>query len=704
MNPVVTSSLASRILTIEIDSPPVNALSLEVRRSLLAALVAANTDAKSDAVVVCAAGRTFVAGGDIVEFDQPQLADPYFNEVNAVLDKMDKPVVAALHGHVLGGGLELAMACHGRVALRGAQLGLPEVKLGVLPGAGGTQRLPRLVGVPVALEMILSGAPVGAARALELGLVDEVVDDGLREAAATLARKLLAGGRPWPCASARAVPGFAPDLLDEVRRKLPPGDMGGRPAREIVRCVEIATGGTPFLDAVTQEKTAFDALRLSAESKAMRHVFFAEREAARIPNLPAGLKPRTVATVGVLGAGTMGTGIAMTFANAGYPVTLVDATQTALDRGLGLIRGQYEVSVAKGRLDAVEAAERLARIGTGTGEAALAGCDLVVEAVFENLDLKREVSARLGRLCRPGAIIATNTSTLDVDALAQASGRPEDFVGMHYFSPAHVMRLLEVVRGARTAPEVLATVMQIARATGKVAVVSGVCYGFIGNRMAEVYMREAEYLILEGATPRQVDAAVESLGFAMGPCRMLDMAGIDVGAKTVIEATKAGILGRDPSYRALVRTMFERGRQGQKTGAGYYRYEGRKAVDDPEVERIAADLARAHGIARRDAIAGDEVIERLLYPLFNEGAAILREGIAYRGSDIDVVWTAGYGFPAWRGGPMHMADRVGLVRIVERLNHYARTRGNDWGYWTVSPLLAQLAESGASLAGWQLPR
>ncbi|MGC4010651.1 MAG: 3-hydroxyacyl-CoA dehydrogenase NAD-binding domain-containing protein [Pseudomonas sp.] len=475
---------------------------------------------------------------------------PYFNEVNAVLDKMDKPVVAALHGHVLGGGLELAMACHGRVALRGAQLGLPEVKLGVLPGAGGTQRLPRLVGVPVALEMILSGAPVGAARALELGLVDEVVDEP------ACAKR----PQPWPASYSRADGLGRVERARRARFRARSARRGTAQAaarghgwsagtRESCAAVEIATGGTPFLDAVTQEKTAFDALRLSAESKAMRHVFFAEREAARIPNLPAGLKPRTVATVGVLGAGTMGTGIAMTFANAGYPVTLVDATQTALDRGLGLIRGQYEVSVAKGRLDAVEAAERLARIGTGTGEAALRpACDLVVEAVFENLDLKREVSARLGRLCRPGAIIATNTSTLDVDALAQASGRPEDFVGMHYFSPAHVMRLLEVVRGARTAPEVLATVMQIARATGKVAVVSGVCYGFIGNRMAEVYMREAEYLILEGATPRQVDAAVESLGFAMGPCRMLDMAGIDVGAKTVIEATKAGILGRDPSY------------------------------------------------------------------------------------------------------------------------------------------------------------
>ncbi len=433
----------------------------------------------------------------------------------------------------------------------------------------------------------------------------------------------------------------------------------------------------------------------------MRHLFFAERQAAKIPGLGRDVALRPVRTVGILGAGTMGGGIAMNFANAGIPTVLVEATQAALDRGMGLIRANYEASAAKGRLTAKQVEERMALLRGTLDDATLGDCDLVIEAVFENMDLKRRVCARLGKVCRPGAIIATNTSTLDVDVLAAATGRPADVVGMHFFSPANVMRLLEVVRGEKTAPDVLATVMQLARTIGKVAVVSGVCYGFIGNRMAEVYMREAEFLMMEGASPSQIDGAVEALGMAMGPCRMLDMAGIDVGAKTVIEYGKAGGLPPDDSYRAVVRKMFELGRFGQKTGAGYYRYEGRRPVDDPETARIASEMAAAHGVKRRTDIGAQEIAERLLYPLINEGAKILEEGIAYRPGDIDVVWTAGYGYPDHKGGPLWMADGIGLGSIVERLSHYGRTRGDAFGYWTVSPLLASLARDGKRISDWK---
>jgi 3-hydroxyacyl-CoA dehydrogenase len=428
------------------------------------------------------------------------------------------------------------------------------------------------------------------------------------------------------------------------------------------------------------------------------HLAATEREAARIPGLANGVQLRPIRKVGIVGAGTMGGGIAMSFANAGIPVVLVDTTQSALERGLGIVRANYQASAAKGRLTVEQVGQRMGLLAGSVDDAALADCDLVIEAVFEDMDLKREVCTRLGQVCRPGAILATNTSTLDVDALAAATGRAPDVAGMHFFSPAHVMRLLEVVRGRETAPEVLATVMQLARRIGKVAVVSGVCYGFIGNRMAEVYMREAEFLLMEGASPAQIDGAVESLGMAMGPCRMLDMAGIDVGARTVIEYGKAGGLPPDDSYRAVVRRMFELGRFGQKTGSGYYRYEGRTALPDPQTTAIAREMADAHGIAQRDDIGTPEIVERLLYPLINEGARILEEGIAYRAGDIDVVWTAGYGYPADRGGPMFTADAIGLPEIVARLAHYARTRGDRYGYWTVSPLLASLAAEGRRIS------
>jgi 3-hydroxyacyl-CoA dehydrogenase len=444
----------------------------------------------------------------------------------------------------------------------------------------------------------------------------------------------------------------------------------------------------------------FEECRVSPESDAMRHLFFAERAATKIPGMPEGLAPRSIRKVGVLGAGTMGGGIAMNFANAGIPVTIVETSPEALERGLGIVRKNYEASAAKGKMAADEPARRMALLHGSLNDADVADCDMVIEAVFENLDIKKQVARRMGQVCKPGAIIASNTSTLDIDLLAQASGRPGDFLGMHFFSPANVMRLLEIVRGAGTAPDVLHTVVQLARTIGKVPVVSGVCYGFIGNRMLESYLRESEFLMMEGASPAHIDRAVQSLGLAMGPCRMLDMAGLDVAAKVVIERGKAGGLPDDASYRAVVRKMLELGRYGQKTGAGYYRYEGRTPVPDPEVEQLCAALAAQHGIRRRTDIGDEEIIERCLYPLMNEGARILEEGIAYRPGDIDIVWVNGYGFPDYRGGPMHMADSLGLERIAAGLERYARQRGNQHGYWTPSALLLRMRDQKRRFADW----
>ncbi|MCK9284016.1 MAG: 3-hydroxyacyl-CoA dehydrogenase [Rhodocyclaceae bacterium] len=428
----------------------------------------------------------------------------------------------------------------------------------------------------------------------------------------------------------------------------------------------------------------------AARATALAHLAAACRSAGEIPGLPASLPRRPIKRVGVVGAGTMGGGIAMNYANAGIPTIIVETSREALDRGLGIVRKNYEASVAKGKLAAEECAQRMARL-TGTLDYAdLADCDLVIEAVFENMDIKKQVCARLGEVCKPGAIIASNTSTLDVDVLGAASGRPADFLGMHFFSPANVMRLLEVVRGAQTAPEVLASVMDNAKAIGKIAVVSGVCYGFIGNRMLEGYLRESEFLMLEGVPPARIDAAIQSLGLPMGPCRMIDMAGVDVAAKVVIERDKAGGLPPDPSYRVVVRKLLELGRFGQKTGAGYYRYEGRNALPDPAVDAICADLAAQYRIARRDAVSDEEIIERCLYPLINEGAKILEEGIAYRPGDIDVVWVYAYAFPDFRGGPMHMADTLGPAAITDGLARYAQQRGDAFGYWTAAGLLSRL--------------
>lgn len=701
MSQAVRFSSEGGIGLICIDNPPVNAISGEVVRGLSAALDAFEQDAALQALVIACAGRTFVAGGDIGSFDDAAFSAQPFNGVLARIERQHRPVIAAMHGTVLGGGLELALACHYRVAEKATRFGFPEVKLGLLPGSLGTQRLPRLVGIPLALDLIASGRSIGVDEAQRAGLIDGSFEGPAAQCGLAHARELVERRAPVRRVSELQVategidPGYFAQELARARSR----PAAGPAASAIVRAVEAST--LPFEQGAAVEAALFEALRASPESRALRHLFFAQRQAARIPGLPPGLALRPLHAVGVLGGGTMGRGIAMNFLNAGLATTLVETTQDALDAACAGIRAVYEASAAKGRLGADDVQARMALLRPALDDSALAPCDLVIEAVYEDLALKKQVCARLGQLCKPGAIIATNTSTLDVDALAEATRRPADVVGMHFFSPAQVMRLLEVVRGRQTSPEVLATVMQLARRIGKVAVVSGVCYGFIGNRMAEVYMREAEFLVMEGAEPAEVDAAVEDLGMAMGPCRMLDMAGIDVGARTVIEYGKAGGLPPDPGYRALVQRLFALGRFGQKTGAGYYRYEGRKAVSDPETGRIAEALAHQHGIARRADLPRQEIVERLLYPMVNEAAKILEEGIAYRPGDIDVVWTAGYGFPEHRGGPLFMADEIGLPAIVEALERHGARGGNRFGYWTVSPLLEALAARGQRISDWR---
>ncbi|MFS8036682.1 3-hydroxyacyl-CoA dehydrogenase NAD-binding domain-containing protein [Xanthobacter sp. AM11] len=691
------------IAVLRIDNPPVNALSIDTISHMVRAFDAFEADASFTALVIACAGRTFVSGGDIGAFADEAFTAKSFNALLDRIEASSRPVVAALFGTVLGGGLELALACHLRVAAPTTRLGFPEVSLGLVPGSLGTQRLPRLAGLKAAYRLISSGVPISAGEAGAIGLVDQIADEvsaASREAALALVAEAGALRR----ASTLAVPD-AQDLAAVL--KMAGEEAALRPhlpaLAGIARCLEAAVR-LPFAEGEKVEAETFSALLKSPQSRALRHLFFAERAAQRIPDLPSDTALRPVRKVGIVGVGTMGGGIAMAFADAGVPVTLVETSQEALDRGAGLIAKNYAASVKRGKLTDAEAERRRARMTGSTDFAALADVDVVVEAVFEDMQLKLDVAEKLGRVCKSGAIIATNTSTLDVDLIAAASGRPADVVGTHFFSPAHIMRLLEIVRGAQTAADTLATVMKLARTIGKTAVVSGVCYGFIGNRMAEVYGRESEVLQLEGATPAQIDGVAESprwLGMAMGPSRMLDMAGVDVGARTVIEWIASGAGPKDPAYRAMCRTLFASGDYGQKTGKGYYQYDGRRAVPCDDTVALATQLAQTHGIARRDTIGEREIFERLLYPMVNEAAQILDEGIAYRPGDIDVVWTAGYGFPNWRGGPVFMADEIGLPAIVERLDHYAQTLGNAHGYWSVAPLLRQLAAEGRRLTDWQ---
>jgi 3-hydroxyacyl-CoA dehydrogenase len=685
---------------IALDPQPVYAPDARYLQELMASVERLGTDPSLNAFIVVINGKPADTEAELGRLAHGEHDPVLFRSLLNRIEMLERPVIAALQGEVCGASLELALACHFRIASADCRMGFPEVTMGLIPAGMGTQRLPRLVGPEQALDMLLRGKQVDAGAAMKIGLIQAIAGADLLASGVRHARLLQRSSAAISRTRTIAVAGgVRQSLLEQAMGEAGRRDAANPAPRRIVRCIEASLTGS-FDEGCEVEAGLSAECRESAQSRALRYLHLAGRKAVVIPQASGSIALRDIRSVGIVGAGTMGGGIAMNFANAGIPTVIVETSVAALERGLNLVRGNYEASAAKGRLTAEQVAQRMALLQGSLDYSDLAGCDLVIEAVFENMDIKKQVCARLGDVCKPGAIIASNTSTLDVDELALTTGRPSDVLGMHFFSPAHVMRLLEVVRGARTDAGVLATVMRLAGRIGKVPVVSGVCYGFIGNRMLEPYLRESEFLLMEGASPAQIDGAIEALGFAMGPCRMLDMAGLDVGAKVVLERGKAGGLPPDPSYRAVVRRMHELGRHGQKTGLGYYRYEGRKALPDPALQSVCEELAVEHGITRRSDISDQEIVERCLYPLMNEGARILEEGIAYRPSDIDIVWTQGYGFPDYRGGPVFMADQIGLRTVVERLKHYAQVRGNVHDYWSVSALLGTLCERNARLADW----
>ena len=680
-----------RVAVLTVNNPPVNALSQGVRQGLNDGLKQAIADSQVDAIVIACAGRTFIAGADITEFGKPP-REPGLHGVLDVIEGSPKPVVSAIHGTALGGGLEVTLACHYRVANKTARFGLPEVKLGLLPGAGGTQRLPRVVGPEKALQMIVSGDPIGSDEALKTGLIDEIVDGDLTAGAIAFAEKVVREKRPLKkvrdlddkVAAAKGKPEIFADFRKSVARQT----RGFRAPENCIKAVEAAVN-LPFDQGMKRERELFQELIISPESKAQRYFFFAEREAAKIPDVPNNTPVVDIKKAAVIGAGTMGGGIAMNFANAGIPVTVVEMAQEALDRGLGVVRKNYEATAARGRLTPADVEKRMGLIQGTTDWKAIADADIVIEAVFEEMPIKKEVFAKLDAIAKPDAVLATNTSTLDVDEIASATKRPESVIGTHFFSPANVMRLLENVRGAKSSKSTVATAMAVGRRIGKVPVLVGVCYGFVGNRMLHQRGLQAEKLILEGAPPHQVDKVLTDFGFPMGPFAMSDLAGLDVGWRIR--------KGRGVTS-AVADRICELGRFGQKTGAGYFRYEkGERApIPDPVVEQIIADVAKEQGIARRQ-IGVEEIQQRLLYPMVNEGAKILEEKIAIRASDIDVIWVYGYGWPIYRGGPMFWADSIGLKAVRDRMLAYKKQSGDD--FWTPAPLLDRLAEAGKGFLG-----
>ncbi|WP_238121477.1 MULTISPECIES: 3-hydroxyacyl-CoA dehydrogenase NAD-binding domain-containing protein [unclassified Xanthobacter] len=686
----VHTAITDGVAVLTIVNPPVNALGVAVRSGLVEAVAAAVADSAVRALVLAAEGKVFVAGADISEFGKPPLP-PSLPEVVAVIEDCAKPVVAALNGAALGGGLELALACHGRVAAPGAKLGLPEIKLGLIPGAGGTQRLPRIIGAGPAFALMSSGDPVDARKALALGMVDEIAEGDLLAAAIALAVRLAAAGG-WTKTRARADK-FSPEdrAAFEAAAAAALKRAGRVPNVPALIDAVRACLDQPFTEALAVERARFSALVNDPSARALRHIFFAEREAARIPGIGKEVKARPIAKAAVIGAGTMGGGIAMCFAQAGIPVTLIEVKPEALEVGMARIRANYETSVKRGSLTAEAMAERLSRILPAVGLEAAADADIVVEAVFEDMGVKAEIFGALDRLTKPGTILATNTSYLDVDAIAATTGRPQDVVGLHFFSPANVMRLLEVVRGAQTAPDVLVTAMGLGRTLGKLPVVVGVCYGFVGNRMLAKRTEAAERLLLAGALPHEVDAAVTDFGFRMGPFAMADLAGLDIGWR----ARKAA--GDKAVNAPVADALAEQGRFGQKTGRGFYLYPdgARAGARDPETEALIGALAAARGIARR-SFTPDEILARLFYPMVNEGAKILEEGIAARSGDIDIIWVNGYNWPAFTGGPMQWAEEVGLATIVAGLERFAAETGDA----SLAPcaLLRQLAAGAGSFA------
>ena len=674
------------VAVVTLDNPPVNALKHEVRAGVSLALERAVADADVKAIVLVGAGRGFSAGADITEFGKPPLS-PTLHDLIAAIEVAPKPVIAALHGLLLGGGFELALACHFRVAAAGTRAGLPEIKLGLIPGAGGTQRLPRLIGTERALQAIVSGEPIAAEEMLPLGVVDAIIEGDLTSSAVAFARRVVSEARPIRPVRSREEK-LASTRADPTAFDAAAASLTRRSASQNAPAAAVAavrgSFTQPFEEGLRRERAAFMELVRGDQSRAQRQIFFAEREAAKIADMPPGTVPREIKRAVVIGAGTMGGGIAMCFANVGVPVTVIDAGADALRQGLDRVAGNYRSTVSRGRLTAAEMDQRMALIAGSVDLAAVADADLVIEAVFEDMALKRKLFADLDRHARAGAVLATNTSTLDVDAIAHSTARPQDVVGMHFFSPANVMRLLEVVRGKATSHATLATAMAVGRRLRKMPVVVGVCDGFVGNRMLARRGVEAERLLLEGASPQEIDAAVVAFGFPMGPLAMGDLAGLDVGWRIRKgRGTKAEIAD----------ALCEAGHFGQKTGSGYFRYEpgARAPLPDPEVERMILEASRRLGIQRRQ-ISSEEIVERMTFPMINEGARILAEGIAARPGDIDVIWVHGYGWPAWRGGPMFHADLVGLPQIRDRLALYAARSGDPT--LQPAPLLLRLAGEG----------
>ena len=670
VNFVTDLSRTGEIAVVTINSPPVNALSADVRNGLRDGVAKAAADPEVKAIVVICAGRTFIAGADIAEFGKPPKGAT-LPELQGVLEGGPKPIIAAIHGTALGGGFEMALMCHYRVAVPSAKFGFPEIKLGLIPGAGGTQRLPRLTGVEKALDIILSGAPFSAQEALQWGVVDALVEEGqLREGALGFARKVI-DTHMLPRKirdlneKIEAARGH-PEIFEKVRRDYAKKFRGFEAWQSALRAVQVAVD-LPFDEGMKLERQAFLDLIPTEQSRAQRYVFFSERKVWKIADVPEDTPVLPIRKVGVIGAGTMGGGISMNFLNAGIPVTIVEAAQDALERGVATIRRNYDNTAKKGRMAAADVEARMRLLSPGLDLGVLSDCDLVIEAVYEDMVIKQDVFCRLDRIAKKDAILASNTSYLNIDEIAGVTGRPESVLGMHFFSPANVMRLLEVVRGAKTAKPMIATAMQLARKIGKIGVLVGVCHGFVGNRMLHQRQREAQKLILEGAMPWDVDRVIYDFGLPMGPFAMSDLAGLDIG------------WSKATSKSSTIREILcEMDRRGQKTGAGYYDYdEARHAKPSALVEKIILDFAAKQGIKRRP-IADDEILARCIYPMINEGAKILEEGKAQRASDIDVVWINGYGWPVYRGGPMFYADLIGPEKVLTRLKQFEATMGAEF--------------------------
>ena len=692
MSPVSTK-IHNNVAVVTVDNPPVNALSHAVREGIQSAIEAFDNDDAIEAIVIICAGRTFIAGADIREFGQAPKA-PHLPEVVNRIEACNKPVIAAIHGTALGGGLEIAMGCHFRIALATASVGLPEVKLGLLPGATGTQRLPRLTGVRTALDMMISGNPVRAPQAKEVGIIDRLADgDALQDAALQYAGELVANATPPRRIRELPVETIADDFFAEYRQSIARKTRGLFAPERIIQCVENAVK-LPFDEAVEQERQLFMECRNSPQSAGLRHAFFAEREVARVPGLAKDTPTRPLDSAAIIGAGTMGAGIAYACITAGMKAFLLDNDEAGLQRGQQTIEKLLAGGVERGKIGADEADACRKRLVLTREYRDLADVDIVIEAVFETMAIKKTVFTALDEVCKPGAILATNTSTLDIDAIASATQRPEDVIGLHFFSPAHIMKLLEIVRGKDTAADVIATSLLLARKLGKIGVVVGNCFGFVGNRMLYSYGRENQLMLLEGAPPEAIDKALYDWGMAMGPNAVGDLAGLDVGYKVRQERTD---LPDDPRFYRVANKLAELGRYGQKTGKGMYLYEAgsRQPIPDPEVRSLIRAEAAALGVEQRD-ISAEEIIERCIYGLIVEGTRILEDGIASRPGDIDVIWMHGYGFPRHRGGPMHYADSIGLDKVYARVCEFRDRFGPM--YWEPPALLRELAESGRSFA------